>query len=135
MKALTKEWLEFTKRDLAAAEELLQNEYLANVVLLHCQQAVEKVFKAVLQEYDIAIPHIHKIIKLYALIPQHLKTIIAVTDEELKLIEVIYNEERYPGEMGLLPQGFPTKQDAEEIFEIASEIVNRTIKFLENINH
>jgi hypothetical protein len=38
MKDGTKHWLAFADRDLEAARHLIENEYVANVVLFHCQQ-------------------------------------------------------------------------------------------------
>ena len=50
MKSKTKAWIEFAERDLEAAKELKDNEYVANVVLFLSQQSVEKCFKALLEE-------------------------------------------------------------------------------------
>jgi HEPN domain-containing protein len=54
-------WLEFSARDLAAAEALQGNEYLANVALFHAQQAVEKALKAVIEHHGRAVPRIHSV--------------------------------------------------------------------------
>ncbi|HAO22330.1 MAG TPA: hypothetical protein DCQ37_18820 [Desulfobacteraceae bacterium] len=40
MKKGATEWLEFAKRDLEAAKILINNSYLANVVLFHSQQCI-----------------------------------------------------------------------------------------------
>jgi hypothetical protein len=37
VKQRTQDWIEYVKRDLKGAEELLPSEYLANLVLFHCQ--------------------------------------------------------------------------------------------------
>ena len=58
MKNGTKTWLEFAHRDLEAAKLLVGNEYLANVVLFHSQQCVEKCLKALLEESSVPIPHV-----------------------------------------------------------------------------
>lgn len=65
MKQKTQDWVEYVKRDLKGAEELLPNEYLANLALFHCQQATEKVFKAILEEFELSVPKLHSTIKLY----------------------------------------------------------------------
>jgi len=62
-------WIEYAKRDIKAAENLLADDFVANTVLLHCHQAVEKIFKAILAEHDIAIPRIHGLNKLHNLVP------------------------------------------------------------------
>jgi len=59
MKKGTTEWLEFANRDLEAARILLNSSYLANVVLFHSQQCIEKCLKAYLEENAIRIPKIH----------------------------------------------------------------------------
>ena len=40
MKTSTQAWLEFAARDLEAARKLLDDEYIANIVLFHSQQCV-----------------------------------------------------------------------------------------------
>ena len=134
MKERTKGWIEFVKRDLASARELLKNEYLTNVVLFHCQQAVEKVLKAVLEEKSLKVPRIHSVIKLYyEYVPTAIQEQLHFSEINLEKIDDIYLDGRYPDTAnGILPEGFPTKEDAEEIFQMASGIVNRTINFLES---
>jgi HEPN domain-containing protein len=36
-------------------------------------------------------------------------------------IDTLYIESRYPGDMGLLPYGQPTVQDAKEFYQIAND--------------
>jgi HEPN domain-containing protein len=57
MKKGTMEWLEFAKRDLEAARILHNSIHLANVVLFHSQQCIEKCLKAYLEEKAIKIPN------------------------------------------------------------------------------
>ena len=45
MKEQAKAWMEFAARDLEAARKLADDEYLANVVLFHSQQCIEKCLK------------------------------------------------------------------------------------------
>jgi len=56
-----KHWIDFADRDLEAAKSLLENEYLANVVLFHCQQCIEKCLKAILEENNVEVPKIQLI--------------------------------------------------------------------------
>ena len=55
-------WLAFADRDLEAAKALIENEYLANVVLFHRQQCIEKCFKAVLEENEMHVPKVHSVL-------------------------------------------------------------------------
>jgi HEPN domain-containing protein len=57
MKKGTMEWLEFAERDLEAARILLNSSQLANVVLFHSQQCIEKCLKAYLEEKADNIGH------------------------------------------------------------------------------
>jgi len=70
MKELTKAWLEFAARYLEVAKKIADNEYLANIVLFHSQQCVEKCLKAILEEYDQNVPKIHGVNRLYSLITE-----------------------------------------------------------------
>ena len=54
-------WTEFAKRDYEAAKVLINNEYLANIVLFHAQQCIEKCLKAVFEEHSLDIPKIHSV--------------------------------------------------------------------------
>jgi HEPN domain-containing protein len=97
-------------------EEIIDIEHLTNIVAFHCQQAIEKTFKAVLEEYD-EVPRIHNLVRLYNLVRNRLN----LTVDELVLREIsdTYIDARYPGELGLLPYGKPTLKDAERFYDIA----------------
>jgi len=130
MKLSTKSWLELADRDLKAAQKLLEDEYLTNIVLFHCQQCIEKCFKALLEEADITPPKIHGIHRLNALVQEKTPFHLPISDEEIDLIDDIYIDTRYPGSFGLLPTGFPTKEQAEEILKIAERVYRETRKIL-----
>ena len=66
-----KHWIDFADRDLEAAKSLLENEYLANVVLFHCQQCIEKCLKAILEENNIEVPKIHSVVRLFGIITEN----------------------------------------------------------------
>lgn len=122
MKDKTKAWLEFAARDIEAARKLADDEYLANVVLFHSQQCVEKCLKTVLEEYNQNVPKIHGVTKLYALIAEKTEVRLPVTDDQLDFIDDIYIDTRYPGSFGLLPSGLPTRDQAKSILGIAEKI-------------
>ena len=128
MNETTKAWVEYALRDLETAEYLLNNKRLANSVLFHCQQTVEKIIKAVLNEENIKIPRIHNVLSLFQFIPENKRNQFKVDENHLKLINDIYTDSRYPGDIGLLPDHFPVHEDAKEYFEITKNI-------FENINH
>jgi HEPN domain-containing protein len=127
MKKGTREWLEFAKRDLEAAKALVSNDYLANIVLFHAQQCIEKSFKAVLEEYGIKIPKIHNVIKLCSIIEEHTDISFAVQKDKLDMIDLVYVDTRYPSGFGLLPSGSPTDKESKESIEIAEKVYKEVI--------
>jgi len=38
------------------------------------------------------------------------------------MINEVYSESRYPGELGLLPDGFPSNEEAKGFIEFAKEV-------------
>ena len=130
MKTGTQAWLEFADRDLEAARKLLDDEYIANIVLFHSQQCVEKSLKAILEEYNQKIPRIHGVTRLYALITEHTDLILPITADELNLIDDVYIDTRYPSNFGLLPSGFPQKSESKVLFDIAEKLYEAIIGLL-----
>jgi HEPN domain-containing protein len=128
MKKGTKEWLAFAERDLEAARILVENEYVSNAVLFHCQQCVEKCLKAVLEENGIPVPHIHSAVKLHSLLKEASPESLLMTEDDLDLVDAVYIDTRYPSGIGLLPSGFPTKEDAQELLKIAEAIHAETVR-------
>jgi len=115
MKDITKLWIKFANKDLQGAKKLLEQDGLENLVLFHCHQAIEKIFKATLEEKNIKFPKIHGIRTLYEIIK---KNININTDEDILIeIDSIYIDSRYPSGLGILPNGFPTKNEAKRIYE------------------
>ena len=122
MKKSTKAWLDFAHRDLEAVKHLLDNEYVSNVSLFHSQQCIEKCLKALLEENNIPVPHIHSIIKLHSLITEKAEISLSLDEDMLDLVDSVYIDTRYPSSLGLLPSGLPTRDDAQELFEIAEKV-------------
>ena len=126
----TTAWLEFADRDLEAAKKLVNYEYLANIVIFHSQQCVEKCLKAILEEHNQYLPKIHGVTKLYELVRKNTNISLPISDDELDLVDNVYIDARYPGNFGLLPSGFPTKDDAASLFSIAKNVYQSTINEL-----
>jgi len=126
MKDGAKAWIVFADRDLEAAKGLLENEYVANIVLFHCQQCIEKCLKAILEEHGKQVPKIHSVVRLYRIINETAEGIeIRIDEDELNIVDDIYIDTRYPSGLGLLPSGFPTKEVATEVLEIAKRIYDK----------
>jgi len=130
MKKGTKAWLDFAHRDLESSRLLVDREYVSNVVLFHAQQCVEKCLKALLEENGVLVPHIHSVVKLHSLVAEKAGISVTLEEDELDLVDAVYIDTRYPSGLGLLPSGFPTKEDAREILGIAEKIYKETSKRL-----
>ena len=72
MKFLTREWLNAADLDIKSANQLLQDETLTPVVAFHCQQAIEKLFKAILVENESEPQRIHDLLRLYKLVLEYI---------------------------------------------------------------
>ena len=127
MRSFTKEWIKASIDDLMTIEQILNNEHLTHIVAFHAQQSIEKVLKALIEEYEIDIPKIHKLIKLNKILEDK------ITIDNLELLEKLdelYIESRYPGDMGLLPNGKPTIENAKEFYKFAQVIFDKVCDIL-----
>ena len=94
MKKLAKAWLEFARSDVEAARHLANAEGLRRVASFHCQQCIEKSFKALLEDHDKPVPRIHDLITLHGLINE--LSPIDVDEDILRQINDTYIDTRYP---------------------------------------
>jgi HEPN domain-containing protein len=119
MKQTTKDWFNAAEDDLLAAKTLVHDERLTNVAAFHCQQSLEKSFKAVIEEVENTTFKSHDLFRL-----QNAANI-QLSDNELDLLEIInevYIDARYPGDLGLLPHGKPSKEEIETFIDFCEEI-------------
>ena len=111
--------------DIKSATQLLQDESLTSVVTFHCQQAIEKLFKAILIERDMEPLRIYDLLRLYRLVLEYIGPFDDI--QILKVINEAYIDARYQGELGLLPDGSPSIIEAIAFIEFA-KFVYSTIK-------
>jgi len=130
MKETTRQWLEFAEKDLKACEKLLDDTFLTNVVAFHSQQVIEKCFKAIIEESNLQLPRIHSLSRLYGLIQN--TTSFDIDLLMLQKADTVYSSSRYPIDLGLMPDGNPTLQYAQQLFEFAEYIFINTVQMLEN---
>jgi HEPN domain-containing protein len=123
MKPTTREWLIRAAEDLAAAQILLSRPDLTNMVAFHAQQTVEKAFKAVIEELDLGFVKTHSLTRLYGLVRPHFPVIADM--DMLDRLDAVYIEARYPGDMGLLPTGKPTSDEAMDLYSFANDILQQ----------
>ena len=121
MKKQVEDWILLADKDLYASELLIKDEHpLTNIVAFHCQQTIEKYFKAFLIENDVPLIKTHDLIKLNGMIKE-IKDL-GIDEQKLILVNEVYVEARYPGELGLIPGGLPTNEYAMEFIDFAKEV-------------
>lgn len=90
-----------------------------NVVAFHCQQCLEKCFKAVIEEQGKPSIKSHDLLRL------QLNANIQLAETEtilLGIINEVYIDARYPGDMGLMPHGKPTFGEVENFIHFSETI-------------
>jgi HEPN domain-containing protein len=120
MKNQTREWLKAAKDDLNVISLIQAREDLTHVIAFHAQQAIEKTFKGVLEEFEIPVIKSHNLQYLYYTVSETINL-----ELDLKLLatlDSLYIESRYPGSMGLLPEGKPSLTEARIFLEFASHV-------------
>jgi HEPN domain-containing protein len=122
MKKQVKVWVDFADRDLLTVSEIIKNPELTNIAAFHCQQAIEKYFKAFLIEYEKPFHRIHNLLTLYGTIKEI--TDLRLDEDLLATINNVYSESRYPSEIGLFPDGsIPTIDTANRFYTFTKEVV------------
>ena len=120
MKKISEEWLKAAKDDLSVADKIISDESLTHMVAFHSQQCIEKSLKAVMEEYGIDLVRIHNLERLLEIVKNHVK--IDVNIVLIEKMDKLYIDSRYPADFGLLPDGKPTIEDAEEFYDVASSV-------------
>ena len=120
MKKMTGEWLKAAEDDLRAAFIMKDEESLTAVVSFHCQQAVEKCLKAVMEEYGSEVPRVHTLKTLHKMAMEHLRN--SFDENLISKLDAMYINSRYPGTMGLLPDGKPDITESCQFYEFAKYV-------------
>jgi HEPN domain-containing protein len=129
MSGTTNEWLAFAKEDLRVAE-ILQKEEIYNQVCFHCQQCIEKCLKSILVFEKKVPPRTHSITDLLRLLP---KTWATTLPDKLIQLDVLYTPTRYPDTLpGMLPDGLPGKEKAEETLIWARDVLAKTEQYVQS---
>lgn len=129
MKLETREWIKIAEEEVTSADLLFENE-IYRMVCLHSQQAVEKILKALLTEYDIEFKRTHNIVDLLALLKAQGLTV-NLNHEEAGFLNAIYRS-RYPSDAGLIPRGEPMKEDASKALALAKRVLTEGKRMLKN---
>jgi len=120
MKKIVKDWLVSAEGDLLLIKEIIDLENLSHLSAFHAQQAIEKSFKAIVEEFELGFIKTHSLETLYKLVKPVFS--IKIELDLLILLDQLYIDSRYPGEMGLLPDGKPTVDESTKFFNLAKMI-------------
>jgi HEPN domain-containing protein len=120
MKEITNEWLKAAYDDILVIEKIIDTDYLSHIVAFHAQQAIEKSFKAFMEEHDIEFRKIHNLVTLSSRIEPYLSWSIDI--DLLRTLNSLYVDARYPGDFGLLPHGKPDHEHAQYFYQQAKDI-------------
>ena len=129
MKKQAESWLEAARSDLIVTEEIVDREDVSHMVAFHSQQAIEKSYKAALEEYDQLIPKTHNIITLSKKVEKIIQ--IEIDEDLIDQLNDLYIDSRYPTDIGFLPDGKPSVEKAKMFYKYASEtyeIINKKIR-------
>ena len=127
MKKRVEEWIYYAEADIRSIKKLIEDPTLSQIAAFHCQQAVEKLLKAVIEDRRTKTPKIHDLGKLYGMILDiEPRMNIEIDENVLSEINDVYIDTRYPPDLGLLPNGIPTEETIErfirEIEKMHSQI-------------
>ena len=120
MKKITNDWFLSAESDLLLIQEIASIENLTHLSAFHSQQSIEKSFKALIEEFDMGFIKTHSLEMLYNLVKD--KIAVPVDTELLIILDQLYIDSRYPGEMGLLPNGKPSVTESKRFFLLAQSI-------------
>ena len=109
--------------DLLAAKSLAAQSRLTHISAFHCQQCIEKCFKAIVEERGLKFIKTHDLLRLEEYVD------FSLDRENHSMLEVInegYIDARYPGDFGLFPEGKPTIDEVGRFIELADHILKST---------
>jgi HEPN domain-containing protein len=129
MKPITEVWLEKAREDLDVVPEIISREHLSGMVAFHSQQAVEKTMKGIIEEFEIGFVKTHNLERLLGVIGKQVN--LDVDLNLIKRLDEVYISTRYPSDLGLLPAGKPSIQDAKELYDFADEFYHKVKILLE----
>jgi len=128
MRNETLKWLKYAEENLASARVLLDSD-LYNPCLQNAQQAVEKLLKTLLVESGAKIRKTHSIAELMVILSQ-VGHSVALTEDEIDLLDSIYLPSKYPVGSAL-PDLDPNRVICERCVGIAQRVRDSVIARLD----
>ncbi|MBU0765143.1 MAG: HEPN domain-containing protein [Bacteroidetes bacterium] len=129
MKIVTKDWLNSAQSDLDVIIKIAGIDYLTHQTAFHCQQAVEKSFKAIIEEYEIGFIKTHDLEVLLEKGKEHID--FEINHNYIRKLNNIYLTARYPADLGLMPNGKPSLEEASEFVKFSKIIYLKVKEMLE----
>jgi len=120
MKKSTNGWFNSAESDLLLIKEIILNEDLTHLSAFHAHQSIEKSFKAVIEEYDLGFIKTHSLETLYNKVKERI--LLKFDTDMLIILDQLYIDARYPGELGLLPNGKPSVLEGKGFFNFEKDI-------------
>ncbi|MEA3332546.1 MAG: HEPN domain-containing protein, partial [Pseudomonadota bacterium] len=102
--------------------------HLSNILSFHAHQCVEKSLKAVIEKYSTEPQKTHNLERLYYQVEKFVQ--LHIDELMLEKVSELYIESRYPGDLGLLPNGKPDAEDVREFYEFARDVYQRICDLL-----
>ncbi len=120
------EWLYRAEIDILSARKLFEDSVLFASTLFHIHQAVEKSFKAILENSGEHIPKTHDLQRLAKLVES--KSVVMPIDlDSLDEMNAVYLMSRYPGDGGPTMTEHPSESTVTRLLETAADVVE-TVK-------
>jgi HEPN domain-containing protein len=124
-----KQWTDKALNDYRAIEILNKDvEPPIDAICFHCQQYIEKLLKAIITRFGQEVPKTHDIRKLAEMVDKDVPELTGQIDLADRL--TIYGvETRYPARFVVI-----TREKADQAIEIAEEVGNLLLKYLDRTN-
>jgi HEPN domain-containing protein/predicted nucleotidyltransferase len=124
-KADAERWLTFATDDIRMAR-LAWREEIWSQVCFHAQQCVEKCLKGLLARAGQLLPRTHAVADLWDVQTPDTRMVLSDLEAGLRELDRFYIPTRYPDALpGILPEGLPRREEAEEALAIAEECFRR----------
>jgi HEPN domain-containing protein len=114
MKQTTQEWINSAASDLLVIEKIIDSPDLTHLLAFHAQQAIEKGLKALIEEAELKVIKTHSL--SYLLNKVEKQYILEYDEDTINTLDQLYIDARYPGDLGLLPNGKPGLDDAKTYY-------------------
>ena len=128
MKKITKHWIDAGDDDFLTVQKLVGDDYLTHIAAFHCQQSIEKYFKAIIEEYNLGFIKTHNLENLLGQVKEVVDII--VDYETIEKLDLLYIDARYPSAFGLLPNGKPDNNEIQLFIQTVESVKKQVVDFL-----